>query len=68
MTKRCHKCECMISLNHEVYVKELPYHSKCAPEHTAEIGYRNLVMLRDEVRNLQNRVETLEAHIEELKG
>jgi hypothetical protein len=57
--KRCHKCEAVISEGREVYVKNFTYHSKCAPDHTAEINVRNLQLLNDRVAKLEQMLDDL---------
>ena len=58
--KRCHKCECVISTGKEVYVAQMPYHTQCAPDHTAAINVRNIKLLNERIEALEARVLELE--------
>jgi len=65
---RCHKCEAMISAGYAVYVKEMPYHPSCVPDHTAEIGIRNVVSINYRVAALERKVRNLEQRVLDLEN
>lgn len=48
--KRCLECGAVISTGHEVYVKHAPYHTDCAPAHTAELGGPNIMSMHKKLQ------------------
>jgi hypothetical protein len=57
---RCLKCGSVISTSKEVWVADRSYHSKCAPDATAQIGIRNLQLLNDRVTKLEELIDELQ--------